>query len=376
MTAYYNEFDPKAAAWLRELIKRGLIAQGDVDERSIVDVEPADLRGYTQCHFFAGIGVWSYAMRLSGWSDDRPAWSGSCPCQPFSAAGKRKADEDDRHLAPHWLRLIAECRPPVIFGEQVGAAIRVGWLDHVFTALEQHHYACGAVDFPACSVGAPHIRQRLYFVAHQQGNGWGQGRTESAGQQGRIDAAICGSSGGVADTSGGTGQRVAGSFPSAEAKRCGEGQQHGDMPVGHSNGRATGCMAHAEGAELSPHHPEGGWLVGHRAAGLMGNTVCARHEGRQRSGDTELLGSPAEQQFGPAENERRLLKPQRPSATNGFWADAEWIACTDGKARPTEPGTFPLAHGAAARVGRLRGYGNAIVAPQAAEFIAAYMEAT
>ena len=63
MSAYYNEFDPFAAAWLRNLIAQGLIAPGDVDERSIKDVSPDDLRGYTQCHFFAGIGGWSYAAR-------------------------------------------------------------------------------------------------------------------------------------------------------------------------------------------------------------------------------------------------------------------------------------------------------------------------
>jgi len=56
MTAYYNEFDPKAAEWLRELIRAGLIAPGEVDERSIEDVTPADLAGFRQCHFFAGIG--------------------------------------------------------------------------------------------------------------------------------------------------------------------------------------------------------------------------------------------------------------------------------------------------------------------------------
>lgn len=52
MRAYYNEFDPKAAAWLRELIKAQLIMDGDVDERSIIDVSPNDLKGYTRHHFF------------------------------------------------------------------------------------------------------------------------------------------------------------------------------------------------------------------------------------------------------------------------------------------------------------------------------------
>ena len=88
MKSYYNEHDPKAAAWLRELIKAGLIPDGDVDERSIAEVKPDELRHYTQCHFFAGIGGWSLALQLAGWSADKPVWTGSCPCQPFSAAGK------------------------------------------------------------------------------------------------------------------------------------------------------------------------------------------------------------------------------------------------------------------------------------------------
>lgn len=102
---YYNEFDPFAAAWLRELIKKGLIPDGEVDERSIIDVNGKDLKGFTQCHFFAGIGGWSYALELAGWSTDRPVWTGSPPCQPFSVAGKGKAQDDERHLWPHFFSL-------------------------------------------------------------------------------------------------------------------------------------------------------------------------------------------------------------------------------------------------------------------------------
>jgi site-specific DNA-cytosine methylase len=180
MTAYYNEYDAKAAAWLRELIKSGLIAPGEVDERSIADVRPEELKDFTQCHFFAGIGGWSYALRLAGWADDRPCWTGSPPCQPFSVAGKRKAQADTRHLWPVFFNLIRECQPTNIFGEQVEAAIRTGWLDDLQDDLEAEGYATGKIVLPACSVGAPHIRQRIWFVAERLAD------TQSDGSQRRI----------------------------------------------------------------------------------------------------------------------------------------------------------------------------------------------
>src|SRR5687767_2509033 len=127
MTAYYNEHDPKAAAWLRELIRRDLVAPGEVDERSIEDIRPTELAGFTQCHFFAGIGVWSYALRLAGWPDSREVWTGSCPCQPFSAAGKGAGFTDERHLWPAWFHLISQCRPARIFGEQVASKDGFAW---------------------------------------------------------------------------------------------------------------------------------------------------------------------------------------------------------------------------------------------------------
>lgn len=169
MSAYYNECDPYAAQWLRNLITAGLIAPGDVDERSIEDVRSEDLSGYTQCHFFAGIGGWSCAFRLAGWPDTKPVWSGSCPCQPFSVAnvahGGAKGHEDSRHLLPAFTGLIGESKPPVIFGEQVANAIKWGWLDECFAALESHNYSCGAAVIPASSIGASHERKRVFFVA-------------------------------------------------------------------------------------------------------------------------------------------------------------------------------------------------------------------
>lgn len=167
--AYYNEIDPYAAQWLRNLIAAGHIAPGDVDERSIVDVQPDDLRGYTQCHFFAGIGGWSFALRLAGWSDDRPVWTGSCPCQPFSvgsvAHGGAKGQSDVRHLWPTFFGLIKEQAPPVVFGEQVIDAVNWGWFDQLCGDMEGIEYACAAASIPAITVEAEHVRKRLIWLA-------------------------------------------------------------------------------------------------------------------------------------------------------------------------------------------------------------------
>lgn len=172
---YYNEIDHNAAEWLRELISSGLIPDGDVDERSIIDVQKDDLRGYTQCHFFAGIGGWSLALKLSGWPEDRPVWTGSCPCQPYSTAGKQRGNADERDLWPAFFRLIAECNPEFVFGEQVENAIRHGWLDRVYTDLEGEGYSVRAAVLGAHSVGAPHRRYRLYWGGVRMANPYEQG---------------------------------------------------------------------------------------------------------------------------------------------------------------------------------------------------------
>jgi hypothetical protein len=167
MRAYYNEIDGYAAQWLRNLIEQDLIADGDVDTRSIVDVTPNDVKGYTQCHFFAGLGGWSGALRRSGiWPDHRPVWTGSCPCQPFSVAGKQGGFADERHLWSHFRYLIAQCRPATVLGEQVAAA--ADWVRLVRGDLEAMDYAVGIVPVEAASAGAYHLRDRLWFVAHDE----------------------------------------------------------------------------------------------------------------------------------------------------------------------------------------------------------------
>lgn len=283
MTVYYNEYDPEAASWLREIIKKGLIADGEVDDRSILDVSFDDLCGFTQCHFFAGIGGWSYALRLAGIPDDMKVWTGSPPCQPFSTAGQQKGKDDERHLAPHFTNLIAAGRPPILFGEQVASAAVFGkvarksgsqsdgspewaWIDDLQDRLEAAHYAVGLSDIPAASVGAPHIRQRTFFGAIR-----------------------------LADTI---------------------------------------------------------------SSGLSGQGGESRAQ-EQRTSQCGVS-------YGFTERSRSY---------HDFWRDADWIFCRDGKWRPVEPSTFPLAHGLSARVGRLRGYGNAIVPQVAATFVEAFIDA-
>jgi len=325
MTAYYNEIDPGAAAWLRELIKAGAIAPGEVDERDILDVRPDELAGYTQCHFFAGIGVWSYALRLAGWRDDRPVWTGSCPCQPFSAAGKGTGFDDERHLWPAYFHLIEERHPPVIFGEQVASTDGLAWLDLVQFDLEGEGYACGFVDTCAAGFGAPHIRQRLYFVADSaepRRQSWGGYRQQSNGYR-----------------------------PTwVQSRRfCDVGR------LANTDGRHTSTEWQQRGGEQRQQSADS-------MARVMGIAKRAGLEGHAGDGDSSA----------------RWPQPPRPIASagivSGFWNGAELIYCRDNKFRPVEPGTFPLAHGASARVGRLRGYGNAIVAEAAKEVIAAYME--
>lgn len=165
MKVLYNENDPYVVEWLTRLSSKKFIASGEIDSRSIVDLKPKDLKGFTQAHFFAGIGVWSYALKLAGWPSTVPVWTGSCPCQPFSTAGRRKGEADARHLWPVWFQLIRKCRPPIIFGEQVASPAGRQWLDAVYADLEGAGYAVGASDLCAAGVGAPHIRQRLYFMA-------------------------------------------------------------------------------------------------------------------------------------------------------------------------------------------------------------------
>jgi DNA (cytosine-5)-methyltransferase 1 len=90
---------------------------------------------------------------------------GGFPCQPFSQAGKQQAQDDPRHLWPEMFRIIRELRPTWVCGENVTGLIRLG-LDEVLTDLEGEGYATRTFNIPACATGAPHLRQRLWIIAH------------------------------------------------------------------------------------------------------------------------------------------------------------------------------------------------------------------
>lgn len=316
MSAYYNEFDPKAAAWLRELISIGMIAPGYVDERSILDVKPGDLEGYTQHHFFAGIGVWSYSLRNAGWSDETPVCTASLPCQPFSVAGNQKGKDDERHLLPHFMQLVKECGFDTIFGEQVEGAIRHGWLDDLQTVMEGEGYAIGHCVLGAHSINAAHQRQRLFWVAHTTGEQCQQGLQPLQRGQAERDRGDC-----------------------------------IDSRLGDSNDER---------------------LQEHRGPGELHIREQDRESEERFDFDTGVFG--------------------RPGNTKGD-NPVEWLYCRDEKYRPIKPGIAPLVNGLArgmvysggeidanntayARTIRLKGYGNAINADVAQEFISAFMDVT
>jgi DNA (cytosine-5)-methyltransferase 1 len=354
--AYYNEHDAFAAAWLRKLIEANLIAPGVVDDRDIRDVTPADLMGFTQVHLFAGIGGWSLALRQAGVPDDYPLWTGSCPCQSFSAAGKRLGFADERHLWPAMFWLASVLRPELILGEQVASKDALAWLDLVSSDLEGAGYTFGATDTCAAGFGAPHIRQRLHWVAvSERWRREGPHIPVRPARQVEAETIERGSTEGLADTE----------YPDRGTELGLDGNPHGRNGFGGSRD-----FDRLDDSAGSRHEPEG--------VGAEGETWDeARLRGPECGCPTDGLADPdgrdtcseREQRSG----EQRLLS-EGGGPCNGFWRNAEWLDCRDGKKRPTEPGTFPLAHGTTNRVGRLRGYGNAICVPQTALWIEAVMK--
>jgi DNA (cytosine-5)-methyltransferase 1 len=326
---------------------------------------PQDLAGFTQCHFFAGVGVWSLALRRAGWPDSRPVWTGSCPCQPFSAAGKGNGFADERHLWPAWFHLIGQREPVVVFGEQVSSKDADIWVDLVQTDMEALGYAFGAVPFPSAGVGAPHIRDRLYWLADSNQKQRGR-RADSEGLQPNGSSVKWDKSDRELESNSATHGVDNTNDAGLEGLRGGyqtEGGRFGEIrPVAPASESCRVEYATGDGREQWG--TESGW--GSVAAGCppsgLADTLDSTGHGSQPRGIIRELP----QGVGAMQTEHRPTGP-----VNGRWSDADWLFCRDGKWRPVEPGTFPLANGAPARVGRLRAYGNAI---NAEAVIRSYME--
>jgi len=455
--AYYNEYEPFAAQWLRNLIAAGHIAPGDVDTRSIVDVRPSDLRGFTQCHFFAGIGVWSLALRRAGWPDSRPVWTGSCPCQPFSSAGQGSGFADERHLWPSFFHLIKECDASIVFGEQVASKDADPWLDLVQTDMEGLGHAFGAVAFPAAGVGAPHLRDRTYWasigLAHPPSVRLDRGTrcAQEGGRQLREQVSLSGGAlpaCGLAHTLGGI-DIASGARPDQRAMAGGDGALSAARPAGptHSvwadadwlfcrdgkwrpvsplpqplvdgsseslgrvrpeviakieeevnatTSQSKGIRAAAMrsllenlGAQAKRCWAAGGLPGLHEAPFLLAFMRQLQEQGWRVA---ERLSVPRAETFDPRlrglRNRNEAASAPRQHGLEGQQAGehpdlvsvlSSLLACAaretwgDAYAAHAEVG-FPLAHQIANRVGRLRAYGNAIVAPQAQAWIETVME--
>ncbi len=358
MVAWYNDNDTFCCSWLAELQKAHLISEGKIDGRSIDEIGGKDIGG-TWAHFFAGIAGWDYALRLAGWTEDREVWTGSCPCQPFSCAGKRKGTGDKRHLWPEFFRIIGEFRPATIFGEQVASKDGREWFAGVRADLEAMGYAVGGADLCAAGAGSPHIRQRLFWVAYAstpECKWWGESRR----QRRRVfHSANSGKNGRMAYP-GGAG-RGALQRP-GEADRIETIEFDGFRETG-GMGDPSLCRVGSFGGESGS---DDGQEIKDRRPSLsvrMGNAGGKGLEGREGERGND--------------GEERQAVERTGDDVRGPWASSVWLPCRDGKARRVpspESGILPLASGVPNRVGLLRGAGNSIVPPLAAEFIGAFLE--
>lgn len=229
--------------------------------------------------------------------------SGGFPCQPFSVAGKQKGREDDRYLWPEMRRVIAELAPRWVVGENVPGILRIAAAD-IIKDLEGLGYHVVLLDFEAASVGDPHHRERIAFVANRNNDG-----QPAAQKPAGIGAGSAGSQKGQEQTGQFAGLRAAAEHENVADARS---QRNGHAP---DNGRQ------AEGKEHASGH-----------AGDAGTNQTVENAMR-----------------GVRRGEHRRRESQ------GFAYRRRW---------PAEPDVGRVAHGVPHRVDRIRGLGNAVCPPQ------------
>ncbi len=247
---------------------------------------------------------------------------GGYPCQPFSTAGKRRGEKDDRHLWPEFNRLVAELRPSWVIGENVAGHISMG-LDDVLSDLEGQGYACRTFVIPACAVGAHHRRDRCWTVAH----------SGDVLQPRKLDTRTnCRTSSG------------------SEGRDDPEGQAPYGKRVRTEPGSSASVLAHTSSERQS----ETGTFSTRRSKRLAGSSIASANVA-----DTDSVN---------AQGSTNAQSTER----SWPWVD-EFSSRRDADKHPgriwlTEPNVGRVAHGVPDRVDRLKGCGNAVV-PQIPEMI-------
>jgi len=151
--------------------------------------------------------------------------TGGFPCQPFSVAGKQKGTSDDRHLWPEMFRIIKTFKPRFVIGENVRGIVNIQdgvVFETVCTDLESEGYEVQPFNIPAAGVGAPHRRERIFFIAVREDVGNSQHNGSPTSEIGR----------GHEEINGGTEKRQNESF---EFERTSRSEDNGNVSKENKN---------------------------------------------------------------------------------------------------------------------------------------------
>ena len=151
----------------------GLEATGEFETVAFCDYEPfcqkVLRKHWEEVPIYGDIKELTYEKLRADGIDKIDIITGGYPCQPFSVAGNKKGEQDPRHLWPEYFRLVKECRPTWVIGENVGGHIKLG-LDTVLKDLESEGYSTRTFSISAASIGANHKRERVWIVAYSECN--------------------------------------------------------------------------------------------------------------------------------------------------------------------------------------------------------------